>query len=342
MSLPVYNLGSLNLDRVMRVGHIARPGETLAARSIALFAGGKGANQSVALARAGARVVHVGCVGDDGRWLVEKLAAEGVDTRFVRVAPALTGQAIIQVDDAGENAIVVYGGSNQQVTPADVEHALADAPAESWLLAQNETSAVEHAIRLAHARGMRICLNPAPLDERAREYPLELVHLLCVNETEGAALTGESSAKRIIDGLRQRVVRGEVLLTLGASGAWYAGPRGELRADAPRVAMVVDATAAGDTFLGYYLAAKCRGLEPVECLARACRAVRHAGRCNGFDTARPSDCRRLAAISRHRAQRTNLPDSLSLTDVVGYHGCRASSQANHREPGNRGNIHVGQ
>ncbi len=277
MHAAIYNLGSLNIDRVFRVEHIARPGETIAARSVATFAGGKGANQSVALARAGAHVLHVGCVGDDGRHLVERLAAEGVDTRFVRITAELTGQAIIQVDDSGENAIVLSAGANDHVTLEDVDRALADAPAGSWLVVQNETSAVAHAIKAAHARGMRIALNPAPLDDRAREYPLELVHLLCVNETESAGLIGPASAVRnspqqALAALRERT-RGNVLLTMGAAGAWLDGPDGTWRQDASRVTNVIDTTAAGDTFLGYFLAALAAGRGPKECLQRACRAA---------------------------------------------------------------------
>ncbi len=229
MSQAVYNLGSLNIDRVLRVQHIARPGETVAARSVALFAGGKGANQSMALRRAGARVIHVGRIGDDGRWLIDKLADDGIDTQFIAVSSGMTGQAIIQVDDAGENCIVLSGGANLELTRQDVERALQQAPAGSWLLMQNETTAVADAIELAHARGMRVALNPAPFDQQAREYSLDLVHLICVNETEGAELTGQSSAARIMRGLRRRLGHGEVLLTLGAAGAWYAGPSGQWR-----------------------------------------------------------------------------------------------------------------
>jgi ribokinase len=277
MNTAIYNLGSLNIDRVFRVDHIVRPGETIAARSVATFAGGKGANQSVALARAGAHVIHVGCVGADGRHLVERLESEGVDTRFVRTTAGLTGQAIIQVDDRGENSIVLSPGANNQVAPADVDRALANATAGNWLVVQNETSAVEHAIRAAYARGMRIALNPAPLDDRAREYPLELVHLLCVNETESLGLIGQdsttfSSHEQRLAALRERTP-GHVLLTLGDQGAWLDGPAGAWRQDAVSLGGVVDTTAAGDTFFGYFLAAFAAGVSPALCLERACRAA---------------------------------------------------------------------
>jgi ribokinase len=270
--MSVVNVGSLNIDRVFRVGHLARPGETIAASSFALFAGGKGANQSVALARAGARVMHVGRVGADGAWLVEALAREGVDTRHVGVGDAPTGQAIIQVDDAGENAIVLAAGANHELTPALITQALDAAPGGAWLLLQNETSSVAEAIRLAHRRGMRVAFNPAPMDERVREYPLELVHLLCVNQTEGAALAGRQSAEAIMAQLVHRLGECEILLTLGSAGARYHCAHGELH-EAPPAVEGVDTTAAGDTFLGYFLAGRAAGVDPPACLRRACRAA---------------------------------------------------------------------
>jgi ribokinase len=261
MSSPprVYNLGSLNIDRVFRVPHLVRPGETLAASSYAELAGGKGLNQSVALARAGAPVTHIGRVGADGLWLREKLAAEGVDTQFVSVGPGATGQAIIQVDDAGENSIVLLAGENTQIVAEEIDQALAQAQLGSWLLVQNETSGVAHAMQIAKRQGLQVAFNPAPCDERVASYPLELVDLLCVNESEAVPFQGA---------LRDRLRECEVLLTLGAGGAMLQSAAGELHVAAARVP-VVDTTAAGDTFLGYFLAARLRNHSDHECLAIA-------------------------------------------------------------------------
>ncbi len=212
MNTPIiYNLGSLNLDRVFRVPHIASPGETLAASSLTTYPGGKGANQSVALARAGARVVHIGRIGTDGQMLRERLADEGVDVRHVvEMSDTPSGQAIIQVDDQGQNSIVILAGANGAITAADIEAALADAPACSWLLAQNETSCVGDAMRLAKQRGLKVAFNPAPADERVRGYPAELVDLWCLNEME----------HRLLHDLLPRELASdqEVLLTRGAGG----------------------------------------------------------------------------------------------------------------------------
>jgi len=261
----IYNLGSLNLDRVFRVPHMVAPGETLAASSLATYPGGKGANQSVALARAGARVVHIGRIGTDGKMLCERLAAEGVDVRHVvEMSDTPSGQAIILVDDQGQNSIVILAGANGAITAADVAAALADAPAGSWLLAQNETSCVGDAMRLAKQRGLKVVFNPAPADERVRGYPVELVDLWCLNETEHHLLHDLLPRKLGADQ--------EVLLTRGAGGAALWRADGELHLPAEPVE-VVDTTAAGDTFLGYYLAGLVAGQSPPARLERAIRAA---------------------------------------------------------------------
>jgi ribokinase len=268
----ILNLGSLNVDRVFAVDHIVAPGETIAGRSPRVFAGGKGANQSVALARAGVEVAHAGKIGPDGQWLLEKLARENVGTRWVRVGSRPSGQAMIQVTGDGQNAIVVIGGANYEITPEEVDESLASFSADDWLLVQNETSAVEHAIRAAKGRGMRVALNPAPFDGRVEQYPLEQLDLLCVNQSEGAAMTGQTSPQAIRAALAARLPDCEIVLTLGPAGAIGHGPDGPMRSDARRVA-AVDTTAAGDTFLGYYLAARTGGLDSRASLERACRAA---------------------------------------------------------------------
>ncbi|MBI3838528.1 MAG: ribokinase [Planctomycetia bacterium] len=270
--MPILNFGSLNIDRVLRVGHIARPGETIAGTSLGVFAGGKGANQSVALARAGAQVAHAGKIGADGAWLLEKLSEEKVDTRWARVDGGTTGQAMIQVDDAGQNAIVLLAGANREIAPNEIDEALADFPAESWFLVQNETSSVGHAIQSAKARGMRVALNPAPFDSQVLEYPLDQVDLLCVNESEGAAMTGANAPRVIVAELAARLPKCEILLTLGSAGVLYRGASGPIHLAAPQV-QAVDTTAAGDTFLGYFLAGRCGELGLRESLELACRAA---------------------------------------------------------------------
>lgn len=277
------NLGSLNIGRVYHVAHIARPGETIAASRVQVHPGGKGANQSVALARAGAAARHLGCVGPEGGWLRERLAEAGVDTAAVLVVDTPTGHTIIQVDGTGENAIVLFPGANHAVTPEHVEAALQRCGPHDWLLTQHETSAVPEAIIAATERGLRVCFNPAPMSPAVRGYPLERVELLVVNETEGAELAGEDEPDAIAAALAEWT-GGQVVLTLGAAGALWRRGDEQLRVRGERVE-VVDSTAAGDTFTGYLLAGLMRN-EPIEAaMIRACRA---AALCVGQPGAMPS------------------------------------------------------
>ena len=239
--MKVLNFGSLNIDLVYRVREFVRPGETISARSFARFAGGKGLNQSVALARAGATVLHAGAVGADGGFLVELLRENGVDCSAVAVLDdAPSGHAVIQVSDAGENSIVLYPGANHRITPELIDRALALTEPGDILLLQNEISSMAEIMRRAAGHGLRIFFNPAPMTEEVAAYPLELVDTLIVNETEWEALSGMFPPFKV-----------NVLQTLGARGAVY---NRKIIVPAERVENVVDTTAAGDTFIGYFIA----------------------------------------------------------------------------------------
>ena len=239
--MTVINFGSLNIDLVYHVREFARPGETISATGFARFAGGKGLNQSVALARAGARVLHAGMVGADGGFLLDVLRESGADCSGVGVDPEVpTGHAVIQVADSGENLIVLYPGANHRITPELAERVLTTAEAGDILLLQNEISAIPEIMRSASKRAMRIFFNPAPMTAAVAEYPLELVDTLIVNETEWEALSGMFPPFKV-----------NVLQTLGARGAVY---NDSIRVPAHRVDRVVDTTAAGDTFIGYFIA----------------------------------------------------------------------------------------
>jgi len=291
--MSLFCLGSLNLDRVVRVERIVAPGETLAGARYTVFAGGKGANQSVALARAGAQVRHIGRVGEDGRWLIERLASEGIDTRHIVVGDTPSGQAFIQVDAAGQNAIVVIAGANAEITPDQIDAALSEASPGDWLLTQNETSGVSHAIRAAKRRGLQVALNPAPCNAAVQDYPLELVDLVCLNETELASLTGCSDIETAARALRQPSPQTEILLTLGDRGARLLAEGQDLHEPALAV-QAVDTTAAGDTFLGYYLADRIAGSSRPEALRTATRA---AARCITRSGAQESIPRRAEVVA---------------------------------------------
>lgn len=239
--MKVINFGSLNIDYVYRVHDFARPGETISALSFSRFAGGKGLNQSIALARAGAQTLHAGVIGKDGIFLLDTLRESGVDCSSVMVDEhSPSGHAVIQVADSGENEIVLFPGTNHNITHDAIEQTLSCVDAGDILLLQNEISAIPEIMREAAKREMRIFFNPAPMTAAVLDYPLELANTLIVNETEWDAL----KAHRFSDGIN-------VLRTMGAKGAVY---NDSIRVPAKRVDKVVDTTAAGDTFIGYFIA----------------------------------------------------------------------------------------
>ena len=279
--MKILNFGSLNIDNVCQVPHFVRPGETLAANSFERFAGGKGLNQSLALARSGVTVCHAGRIGGDGIFLKEILEASGVDCRFLRVVPdELSGCAMIQVSDDGENCIVLYGGANQNISPEDIEEAFAAFDAGDILLIQNEINHLELIIAAAVKRQMRIFFNPAPMRENVLKLDLSAADTFIVNEIEGADLAGVavvSDYRTVIAALQKKYPQTNILMTLGAQGAVYAGA-GEAEtvySPACEVEKVVDTTAAGDTFIGYFLSGIVNGQTVAEALKTASKASAH-------------------------------------------------------------------
>ena len=176
--MKVLNFGSLNIDHVYRVEHFMQPGATQSSLGYARFPGGKGLNQSIALACAGARVYHAGCIGADGEFLRGLLAEKGVDTRFVRTAAQPTGHAVIQVDRRGQNCILLFGGANQCVDEAQIDAVLDGFAANDILLLQNEINALGSIMDKAYDRGMRIVLNPSPMEDALLALPLHKVWAL--------------------------------------------------------------------------------------------------------------------------------------------------------------------
>jgi ribokinase len=270
--MKILNFGSLNIDHVYRVDHIVHPGETISSASYRCFCGGKGLNQSIALARAGAEVWHAGKIGTEGHFLKERLAQDGVKIDFIEEVHVPTGHAVIQVDAKGENAIVIHGGANQAITRADAERVLRGFSPGDFLLVQNETSALKDILELAAAGKLKVAFNPAPFGPEVPNYPLEGVDLFILNETEGRGLTGETGTEAAAKALLKRFTDAAVILTLGARGALYTDRSGTFQVPGHRVA-AVDTTAAGDTFIGYFLAQYVKGSDIRHCMAVACRAA---------------------------------------------------------------------
>lgn len=271
----LYNFGSINLDHVYRVPHLVRPGETLASHDYRVGLGGKGANQSLAMARAGGHLAHWGRLGRQDAWVRDMLAHAGVDTAPIELVDEPSGHAIIQVDDQGENAILLFPGANHGVREPTLDQWLTTARPGDWLLAQNECNALPCLLERARDQGLRIAFNPAPMTPAVATLPLEACELLFVNRGEAAQLVGlaePSPADALLDALARRLPATGTLLTLGREGAWFQGP-GERLFQPPLPVVAVDTTAAGDTFIGYYLAALQAELAVRDCLARASTAA---------------------------------------------------------------------
>jgi ribokinase len=270
--MQILNFGSLNIDHVYAVDHFPRAGETLDTDDYRVFAGGKGFNQSIALARAGARVAHAGQVGDDGRWLIDELADAGVDVRFVAVSETPTGHAVIQVLRGGENSILIHGGANRTIDEEQMRAAVEAAEPGCCLLIQNEINGLDRIMEMASRKGLQIVLNPSPVTSSLLALPLEKVSTFVLNEVEARLLSAESGTEQILDGLRRRFPDAAVVLTRGESGVEYADPIRRESVSAERVE-AIDTTGAGDTFAGYFLAERLNGVAVEDALRLACRAA---------------------------------------------------------------------
>ena len=266
--------GSLNIDYTYRVSHFVDRGETLLSEDLQVFSGGKGLNQSIALSRAGVPTCHAGNIGEDGLFLLQQLQQAGVDTTCLAVrSDVRTGHAIIQNSVDGDNCILLYGGANQAVTRAQVDDVLSRFAPGDVLVLQNEINELDYIVEQAAERGLRIALNPSPMNDAILTLPLEKICWLLLNEVEagqilGCAVTDGPAAARA---LREKLPRTAIVLTLGAEGAVYAGEEGVFAQSAFPV-QAVDTTAAGDTFTGYFLAGVLEGMTPQQAMALAAKA----------------------------------------------------------------------
>lgn len=287
--MKVLNFGSLNIDHVYQVHHFVRAGETIGSNGYARHMGGKGFNQSVALARAGAEVYHAGYIGEDGGFLQAYLREAGADTAFLRTVDGPTGHAIIQVEPSGENCILLFGGANQQVEEAQIREVLSHFAAGDILLLQNEISGLAALLKEGAGRGMRIAINPAPMDGAILAADLAGVRWLIVNEGEGAALSGMADTQDILAALRKKYPHAAVVLTLGEKGAWYQDEKETCFVEAFHAGNAVDTTGAGDTFTGYFLAGMAAG-------ASVRRSMEIAARAAGIAVTRPGAAQAIPAL----------------------------------------------
>lgn len=264
--MTIFNLGSINADFTYQVPHLPQPGETLAATGLTRGLGGKGANMSVACARAAGRVFHIGAVGQDGKWAVERLLEYGVDTRHITITDQPTGHAIISVDPQGENSILILSGANHAITEQMIGSAICEGGPQDWLLMQNETNGLETAATLAKQVGMRVAYAAAPFVAADAAKITPMADLLVLNEIEAQQLETEMNT-RLAD-----LPVADIIVTKGSKGCtWH---HNNSRIDfASYPAQVVDTTGAGDTFTGYVLAGLDRGLPIPQAIDLAQRAA---------------------------------------------------------------------
>ncbi len=270
--MKILNFGSLNLDYTYQVSHIVTPGETITSSNLTIHPGGKGLNQSIALARAGTAVSHAGQIGEDGTMLKEICAQNGVDTRFIETVPIRSGNAIIQVDESGQNSIILFPGANRAIEAPMIDNVLEAFETGDFLLVQNEISSLPYIIEKAWKQGLKIIMNPSPMDERLQECDLSKVSMFILNEVEGAQLTGKEESSDILDEMRHLFPDAEIILTLGSQGSIYCGKDILIRQDIFPT-KVRDTTGAGDTFTGFFIAEYLNSHDPKLALETASLAA---------------------------------------------------------------------
>ncbi|EBA16996.1 ribokinase [Roseobacter sp. SK209-2-6] len=265
--MAIWNLGSINADMVYAMPHLPTAGETLSASGLEQFLGGKGANMSVAAVRAGSTVYHIGAVGPEGAWAVERLTEYGVDTRRIARVEVPTGHAIIAVEQAGENQIILFPGANRAITGDQINSALSGASADDILVFQNETNQQAEAAKQAKDLGLRVAYAAAPFEAEAVQAVLPYLDILFLNEVEAEQLS-QATGKA-----PQDLVVADVIVTLGAKGArHFDGRTGEVLEVPALPVTPVDTTGAGDTFTGYVLSGLDLGLPMPQAMAQAARA----------------------------------------------------------------------
>lgn len=289
----VVNFGSLNIDHVYAVDHFCRAGETIHTKSYTQNAGGKGLNQSIAVSRSGQKVHHAGLLGPEGTRLAELLSGSGVDLRYLKHTDVPQGHAVIQVQPDGQNCIFLYGGSNQAVTPQEIDEVLMQLNAGDYLLLQNEIANLTYLLRAAARHGLRVVLNASPISDELLNADLSGVDWLVVNEIECAAMAGCGDAQAGYETLKQRYPSLGILLTLGSEGSvsWKDGT--EVRQCAYPV-KAVDTTGAGDTFMGYFVGCLAQGMERQT-------AMQYASMASAISVTRPGAAASIPLMDEVRA-----------------------------------------
>lgn len=254
----IINFGSLNIDYVYSLDHIVKEGETISASDLTCFFGGKGLNQSLALARANNQIYHCGYIGVDGLDIIDILKSESINTDFMVIDNnSHTGSAIVQKDIVGNNCIIVHHGANYNFSQKFILEVLNNFGNGDYIVLQNEINEVSFIIEKAKEKGMIVFFNPAPFDNKVLDYPLELVDFIILNKIEALSLLSlhynlNISEVDLIKKIWEKYNNSNILLTLGDNGSIYYDGKNIIKCNSYQVD-TVDTTGAGDTYIGYFV-----------------------------------------------------------------------------------------
>ena len=301
--MKILNFGSCNIDHVYSIDHIVTAGETETTHKLETFAGGKGLNQSIALARAGAEVYHAGCLGEDGVMLKNIMEESGVDISYIKTVHSPNGHAVIQVSAEGENAIFLYPGSNAMVSKEYIDSVLSNFNESDIILLQNEISNVEYIVDKAYEKGMCIILNPSPFDEKMRCLDFNKISYLILNEGEAKSIHHFETLDEGIQFFNREYPELKIMLTLGENGCVYIDKENEIMQPAFEV-KAVDTTGAGDTFTGYFVAGLAESKEYKDIIKIASAASAIAVSRNGAAPSIPIQLEVIEALGKLEAKKS--------------------------------------
>lgn len=315
--MKILNFGSCNIDYVYSLDHIVEVGETETTHKFETFPGGKGLNQSIAVAKAGVKVYHAGCVGNDGDMLINILKENGVDVSYISRTQEKNGHAIIQVSNKGENSIFLYPGSNEMISKEYIDLVLENFSDGDIVLLQNEINNVDYIIEKAHEKEMCIIFNPSPFNEKLDKIDFSKLSYIILNEVEAKEFTGADVPEESLMYIKNKYPSLKVMLTLGTNGCIYKDNDCEVRQLAFEVD-AVDTTAAGDTFTGYFIAELSRGTDYPEILKIASAASAIAVTRNGAAPSIPFRDEVLSALKDFKTKKTDNKSDLLILQIENY------------------------
>lgn len=313
----ILNFGSLNIDHVYSLEHIVVPGETANACKFEMFSGGKGLNQSIAAARAGAQIFHAGCVGTEGEFLVDILSANRVNTLHINRVDERNGHAVIQVDSSGQNSIFINAGSNAMVSREYIDKVLEEFGSGDILLLQNEISNTDYLVEKAFEKHMFIILNPSPCNEKIKEIDFNKLSYVLLNEVEAKGIFGSEIPEECIRLIKDNYPDLKAVFTLGDKGCvCWNGERAIYQSAFETEA--IDTTAAGDTFTGYFVAEIAKGTDCAKALKIASAAAALAVMSKGAEPSIPERSAALIAMGQLKEKNTARQSEILRIQIEEY------------------------